>query len=421
MQRLLFGELTRNNREGLYSPSPMTPLLIFHDNLPLSLYIHLPWCVRKCPYCDFNSHEGGQDEARQLQYIDALIRDLEQELPRIWGRRINTIFIGGGTPSLFSIKAMEQLMAGLRARLNFYPDIEITLEANPGTAEANKFKAFRDLGINRLSIGVQSFNDTRLQQLGRIHTASEAHTAIDLAQAAGFESLNTDLMYGLPEQSVADSLQDLQKAIAHEPSHLSRYQLTIEPNTVFYARPPKLPDDDVINEMQEAGDELMARQGYQQYEISAYARPDQQCLHNLNYWQFGDYLGLGAGAHGKLTDVSAGTVTRYARHRLPERYMQLAGTVDAITKERQLNRIDLSLEFMMNALRLTQGVSPDLFRQRTGMPLSVIEAELKHAEENGLLVWDLATLKPTESGRRYLNDLLQYFMPESESEKCPAD
>ena len=392
----------------------MTTLLTFHDNLPLSLYIHLPWCVRKCPYCDFNSHEAAQDPVKQLTYVDALIRDLENELPAIWGRRVNTVFIGGGTPSLFSIEAMERLLAGLRARLNLYPDIELTLEANPGTAEAHKFHAFRELGVNRLSIGVQSFNNDSLKILGRIHDAEEAGAAIDMARDAGFESINIDLMFGLPGQSVTGALDDLQRAVSYGPGHVSWYQLTIEPNTVFYSRPPALPEEDYIWQMQEAGAALLAEHGYEDYEISAWSRPRQQCLHNLNYWQFGDYLGIGAGAHGKLTDVSAGTVYRYARHRLPERYMQLAGTEAAVVERRQLKPADLVLEFMMNALRLKAGVPPTLFLQRTGLPINIIQTELQRAEEEGLLEWDINILRPTATGQRYLNDLLQYFMIDSQ-------
>jgi len=395
----------------------MTTLLTFHDTLPLSLYVHLPWCVRKCPYCDFNSHEAGKQTLEEHDYVDALIRDLDQALPSIWGRRIHTLFIGGGTPSLFTAEALAELMAALRARLNLHPEIEVTLEANPGTAEAERFHDYRRLGVNRLSIGVQSFDDTCLGQLGRIHSADEAHKAIELAQEAGFDDINLDLMFGLPGQDPGKAMQDLNEAVAHQPNHLSRYQLTIEPNTAFFSRPPVLPEDEMIGLMQEQGDEFLASQGYQHYEISAYARPDARCLHNLNYWQFGDYLGLGAGAHSKLTDVAAGSVTRFARHRLPDRYMALAGSDKAIVQERQLNQNDLVLEFMMNALRLSNGVPSALFQQRTGLPLSVIQTELEKAEERDLLEWDIGTIKPTAKGRRYLNDLLQIFLTESVEER----
>jgi oxygen-independent coproporphyrinogen-3 oxidase len=391
----------------------MTSLLTFHENPPLSLYVHLPWCVRKCPYCDFNSHESGRNRLKEKAYVEALVHDLESELPTIWGRRINTVFIGGGTPSLFSTEAIAGLLAELRARLNFYPDIEITMEANPGTAEAEKFTAFRKAGINRLSIGVQSFENEKLERLGRIHDADEARAAIRMAKSAGFEEINIDLMFGLPGQTVAQALADLQTAIDHEPQHISWYQLAIEPNTVFYSRPPVLPDDDLIWEMQERGQQLLAQQGYRQYEISAYAKARHQCLHNLNYWQFGDYLGIGAGAHGKLTDVTAGKVTRKAKHRIPDRFIELAGTAAVIGDKKILSRDDLTLEFMMNVLRLNDGVHPSLFMQRTGLPLAAIQSRLEAAEAQGLIEWNLQTLRPTAKGRRYLNDLLQLFMPET--------
>jgi oxygen-independent coproporphyrinogen-3 oxidase len=388
----------------------MTASLNFTQPIPLSLYVHLPWCVRKCPYCDFNSHETGLAVPKETAYVDALIRDLESELPRIWGRRITSIFIGGGTPSLFSAEAINRLLAGLRARLNFYPDIEITLEANPGTAEAEKFHGFREAGVNRLSIGVQSFDDAKLQRLGRIHDSNEAKAAIAMADAAGFTDLNIDLMFGLPGQTMGEALCDLQLATDYGPTHISWYQLTLEPNTVFHAKPPVLPDDDLIGQMQDEGQQLLADRGYEQYEISAYARDGRQCVHNLNYWQFGDYLGIGAGAHSKLTDINAGKVMRAARHRLPERYLALAGTEAVVTERKELDTDDLKLEFMMNALRLNAGVPPALFLQRTGMPLNVVEKELGTAGTRGLVARDIHSLKPTDQGRRYLNDLLQVFM-----------
>ncbi len=392
----------------------MTPLLTFNDTIPLALYVHLPWCVRKCPYCDFNSHEAGHNALKEKAYTQALIRDLDTELPRIWGRKVSSIFIGGGTPSLFSATVLEQLMADLRARLNFYPDIEITLEANPGTAEAEKFHAFRELGINRLSIGVQSFADEKLKRLGRIHDAAEAHAAIRMAQAAGFNEINIDLMFGLPDQTIEQALSDLQTAIAHKPQHISWYQLTLEPNTVFYSKPPVLPEDDLIWDMQQQGQALLAQHGYEQYEISAYAKPGHRCAHNLNYWQFGDYVGIGAGAHGKITDVTAGAITRTARHRIPERYMELAGTEAATAERKTLAQEDITLEFMMNVLRLKDGVSPSIFMQRTGLPINTVQNQLQEAEARGLIEWNISSLKPTEQGQRYLNDLLQLFMPEEE-------
>ncbi|MDX1519970.1 MAG: radical SAM family heme chaperone HemW, partial [Gammaproteobacteria bacterium] len=303
----------------------MSALLSFRESIPLSLYIHLPWCVRKCPYCDFNSHESGTVEAREMAYVDALVSDLDTSLPEIWGRRIHSIFIGGGTPSLFSPAALERLLQACQARLNPYPDTEITLEANPGTAEAKKFRDYRALGINRLSLGIQSFSDTCLQKIGRIHDAREARAAIEMAHTAGFAEINLDLMYGLPGQSLEDAMGDLETAIDFQPQHLSWYQLTLEPNTVFAARPPPLPGEDLVFNMQERGQDLLQDHGYQRYEVSAWSRPDGQCRHNLNYWQFGDYLGIGAGAHSKITDVARGTVSRMTRHRIPERYIDLAG------------------------------------------------------------------------------------------------
>jgi oxygen-independent coproporphyrinogen-3 oxidase len=385
-------------------------MLNFQSTIPLSLYIHLPWCIKKCPYCDFNSHEVGKDKIPEDEYIDALIKDIEYELPRIWGRSITSIFIGGGTPSLFSPAALERLLSAIRALLNTYPDIEITLEANPGTAEAERFKAYRKLGINRLSIGVQSFDDEKLKTLGRIHNSEEACNAITMAYDAGFEDLNIDLMFGLQDQSVADAINDLRIAVEHAPRHISWYQLTIEPNTVFYSRPPALSDDDHTWEMQQQGQQFLKENGFDQYEISAYASEKQQCVHNLNYWQFGDYLGIGAGAHSKITNVPENTVTRLARHRIPKSYLQTAGTDNAIVETRKLRRDDLVLEFMMNALRLIEGVHPSLFMERTGLPLRVVEECLKEAEEKGLLEWSIDHLRASESGQRYLNDLLQLFM-----------
>ncbi|HSR63029.1 MAG TPA: radical SAM family heme chaperone HemW [Gammaproteobacteria bacterium] len=387
----------------------MNTLLKFRQTIPLSLYIHLPWCVRKCPYCDFNSHEHRGDDFRDRDYIAVLVRDLEFELPRIWGRPVQSVFIGGGTPSLFSIAAMNDLMGALRERLNLHPDTEVTLEANPGTAEAEKFRAFREAGINRLSIGVQSFDDRHLKRLGRIHDSREADAAIGMAREAGFEDINIDIMYGLPEQTVEDAVNDIQRTTDYGLTHISWYQLTLEPNTVFYADPPELPDNDSTWEMQQQGQQLLSAGGYPQYEVSAYAQKNNRCLHNVNYWQFGDYLGIGAGAHGKLTDVAGGTVRRYTRHRIPERYMALAGNESVITGDRQLSREDIALEFMMNALRLVEGFETSLFFERTGLPLRTVSPQLEQAEQQGLIEWDIKKIRPTERGRRYLNDLLQLF------------
>ncbi len=388
----------------------MASLLTLHENPPLSLYLHLPWCVKKCPYCDFNSHEltpSGDDEDT---YINALIRDLEAELPRIWGRTITSVFIGGGTPSLFSVESLDKLLSAIRARLNIHSGIEITLEANPGTAEAEKFRGYRETGINRLSIGVQSFNDGNLKALGRIHNANEALHAIELGKEAGFDNFNIDLMFGLPEQTIDNALHDLEVAVAQSPTHISWYQLTIEPNTVFYSKPPDIPSDDETWLIQEQGQIFLQENHYKQYEISAYAKDKHIALHNMNYWEFGDYLGIGAGAHGKITNVAEGKIERFARHRIPKRYCELAGQESVIVETRKLGRNDLPLEFMMNVLRLTEGVPENLFLQRTGIPLKAVEKELLLAVERKLLDWQLDKLKASLKGQRYLNELLEMFV-----------
>ncbi len=394
-------------------------MLNFTSNPPLSLYIHLPWCIKKCPYCDFNSHATNKDVFPEAAYVDALISDLESELPRIWGRPIASIFIGGGTPSLFSAEAIDRLMAALRSRLTFYQNTEVTMEANPGSAEAERFKAYRESGINRLSIGVQSFDDKKLKSLGRVHDSNEALNAVAMARAAGFDEINIDLMFGLPEQTIAEALSDLEIAMQQQPTHISWYQLTLEPNTVFYSRPPELPDDDVSWLMQEQGQIYLKDNGFNQYEISAYAKTtvdglnhqsDHQCRHNLNYWQFGDYLGIGAGAHGKLTHVAAGNIERYARHRIPQRYLEKVARGSAVTETRLLNRDELPLEFMMNALRLNEGFHPSLYFEHTGLPLSQIQSQLEAAEAKALIEWSIDRIKPTVNGQRYLNDLLEIFM-----------
>ncbi len=387
-------------------------MLNFKEAVPLSLYVHLPWCVKKCPYCDFNSHEHVVDTDTEQQYVDALIRDLEFDLPNIWGRQIVSVFIGGGTPSLFSVAAIDKLMIALRARLNLHPGIEVTMEANPGTAEAEKFTGYRDAGINRLSIGIQSLNDSHLKVLGRIHDSKEALSAVAMAKSAGFDNINLDLMFGLPEQTVDEALADLQQVIDLNPTHISWYQLTLEPNTVFHARPPALPDDDHIWEMQQQGQALLASNGYNQYEISAYANDGKRCEHNLNYWEFGDYLGIGAGAHGKLTNVAEGKIERFSRHRIPKRYMELAGSDQALTSSKALTRADLPLEFMLNTMRLVDGVPSNLFLERTGLPLSRIEDQLAKAENMELLDWSVQRLAPTTKGQRYLNNLLSLYMEE---------
>ncbi len=387
-------------------------MLNFKNNPPLSLYIHLPWCIKKCPYCDFNSHATNSDAFPEEAYVDALISDLESELPRIWGRPIVSIFIGGGTPSLFSAEAINRLMAALRERLTFYHNTEITMEANPGTAEADRFKAYRESGINRLSIGVQSFDDEKLKRLGRIHNGAEALSAIAMAKDVGFDEINIDLMFGLPDQTVDQAMSDLEVAMQQQPTHLSWYQLTIEPNTVFYSKPPVLPVDDLLWDMQQQGQAYLSAKGFDQYEVSAYARKGghHQCQHNRNYWQFGDYLGIGAGAHGKLTHVAEGKIERYARHRIPQSYIDKVGQPNAVTETRKLTRDELPIEFMMNAMRLNEGFHPSLFIEHTGLPPNHIQKQLEIAEEKGLIEWDLNKIKPTETGHRYLNDLVELFM-----------
>jgi len=377
---------------------------------PLSLYIHVPWCVRKCPYCDFNSHKS-PDELPEDAYIDALIRDLEQELPSVWGRTIQTIFIGGGTPSLFSAEAYERLFSSIRALLPLSPHVEITLEANPGTFEAQRFSDYLDIGINRLSIGVQSFNDQSLTALGRIHDSAQAIKAIETAHKVGFENFNLDLMFGLPHQTEKSAINDVATAIALEPSHISYYQLTLEPNTLFYQQPPTLPDEDPIIDWQIANQQRLDNAGYQQYEVSAYAKNKQQCQHNLNYWQFGDYLGIGAGAHGKISDAAKQSITRTSKQKQPQAYIDSAGTKNVILTEEGIVKKDIGFEFMLNALRLTDGFPTPLFYQHVGLPISHIKQALEEAEQLELITYDIHSIRPTEKGQRYLNTLVELFLP----------
>lgn len=386
---------------------------------PLSLYIHVPWCVRKCPYCDFNSHAAGA-EIPEGAYVDALLADLRQDLALdlVQGREIRSIFIGGGTPSLFSPAAYERLFEGLRRELVFAADIEITLEANPGTVEQDKFRGYRALGINRLSLGVQSFDPVKLQALGRIHGRAEALRAAEAARAAGFDNFNIDLMHGLPDQSLDDALADLRQAIELAPTHLSWYQLTIEPNTVFYRDPPVLPEDETLWAIQEAGAAAIEDAGYRQYEVSAYAQPGRECRHNRNYWEFGDYLALGAGAHGKVTRLAQLTGTlarergvwRYAKTRLPRDYLAAVegGRFSASTGF--VEEGTLVFEFMLNALRLREGVPAALFAERTGLPLARIAPQLAALRAEGLLVADESRLACTPVGLNYLNSVLKNFL-----------
>ncbi len=377
---------------------------------PLGLYIHLPWCIRKCPYCDFNSHLL-RDEIPEHAYVAALIADLEQELPEVWGRPVDTVFIGGGTPSLFSPEAIDRLLSQLRALLPLNAQAEITLEANPGASEAVKLAEFRAAGINRLSIGVQSFDDEKLRRLGRIHSAREAIAAAEAAHAAGFEEINLDLMYGLPEQTPEQALGDVTQAIALAPTHLSHYQLTLEPNTRFAHQPPPLPDDDSAWAMHEQSQSRLAEAGYAQYEVSAYARAGHRCRHNLNYWLYGDYLGIGAGAHGKLSNAQHQQITRRAKVKHPREYLQKATTSQRLAEQRRVGRTEAGFEFMLNALRLSEGFPVSLFAQHTGLPLAVVEQPLQQAEAQGLITWDINTICPTPRGRTYLNNLLQLFLP----------
>jgi len=373
---------------------------------PLSLYVHIPWCVRKCPYCDFNSHEA-RGEAPQQAYVQALIRDLEQALPLIWGRRIQTIFFGGGTPSLLEPKLLDDLLAQFRALLPLAVHVEITLEANPGTVEASRFAEFKASGVNRLSLGIQSFNDDSLQRIGRIHDAAQAMKAAEIALDT-FDQVNLDLMYALPQQTLQAALADIRQAIALKPQHLSAYHLTLEPNTAFHHHPPPLPDDDTSATMQEAIEDMLAEAGYGHYETSAFALPGKQCRHNLNYWQFGDYLGIGAGAHSKLSFPDR--ILRQARFKHPATYMQGTETNTHIESERKLTRNDLGFEFMMNALRLTNGFPVALFQERTGLPISTLDKALRQAEAKGLLLRDHLNIAPTQMGQRFLNELLQMFL-----------
>jgi oxygen-independent coproporphyrinogen-3 oxidase len=380
---------------------------------PLALYIHFPWCEKKCPYCDFNSHQikgdtnlaGGFDEQR---YINALIADLETELPNIWGRQVHSIFIGGGTPSLLSAAGMDQLLCAVRARVNLEPDAEITMEANPGSVEADKLAGFAKAGINRVSLGIQSFQDEQLKALGRIHNGAEAKRAVQIA-LDHFKSVNLDLMYGLPNQSLADARLDVETALSFKTPHLSLYNLTLEPNTYFANFPPKLPSDDEVDAIFEQNLELLTKAGYQRYEVSAYAKRDQECKHNLNYWRFGDYMGIGAGAHGKIS--YPGKITRQVRERHPETYMQAMETKgNALIESREIASKDLPFEFMLNTLRLTNGVDTNTFSERTGLPLSVISKGLEAASKKGLLDENPSKLKATPLGLRYLNNLQEMFL-----------
>ena len=389
---------------------------------PLSLYIHVPWCVRKCPYCDFNSHKA-EEHIPEAEYVQALLDDLAADLPYVQGREIQTIFIGGGTPSLLSVEAYKNLLEGLQEKVSFVKDIEITMEANPGTFEAEKFAGYRKLGINRLSIGVQSFADKQLKHLGRIHDGQQAVAAIKMAKEAGFDNFNIDLMHGLPDQSQAQALADIQQAIDLGPTHLSWYQLTIEPNTEFFKRPPVLPEDETLWDIQEAGQALLAKHGFDQYEVSAYAQAGKQATHNLNYWQFGDYIGIGAGAHGKVTDlvnqpesITASPVFRTWKTRAPKDFLNAAKSNSTqsckgfLAGKESIQNEDLGLEFLMNALRLQDGFDLELFEQRTGYSLDTITEGIQQAITKGLLEQNGDQIKTTTKGSLFLNEILAFFM-----------
>ncbi len=380
---------------------------------PLSLYIHFPWCIQKCPYCDFNSHEQ-KKTLSESGYIQALLSDLENDLPLVWGRKIKTIFMGGGTPSLFSPESMQTLLSEIRARIPISPNAEITMEANPGTLENERLCGFRESGINRISLGIQSFHDEHLKKLGRIHDATAAVNAIEMAKQAGFEKINLDLMFALPNQTLEQANKDIETAIAFSPTHISYYQLTIEPNTAYFNHPPVLPNDDESWDIFNSGQDLLAKSGYSQYEISAYSKQGQACQHNINYWQFGDYLGIGAGAHAKITDGSQQSITRYWKHKHPKDYL---GRKDNryISGSRVLDGKELVFEFLMNALRLNEGFQIDTYLKRTGLDLSCLRETLALPIANDLIEWNETTnhIKTSDMGRRFLNNILQDCLPQN--------
>lgn len=376
--------------------------------IPLSLYIHLPWCVRKCPYCDFNSHEF-KHSIPEDAYVKALIKDLDENLSAMEGRELSSIFFGGGTPSLFSPEAIENVLTAIHTRLGLHHDTEITLEANPGTMDGARFKGFRQAGVNRLSIGIQSLQDTKLKALGRIHNRDYAIQAIELAISSGFNNFNLDLMHGLPDQSVEDAIADLEDCLTFSPPHLSWYQLTIEPHTFFHHKPPALPEEEILWEIQDQGKSLLTTHGFYQYEVSAYAKPNHECVHNRNYWEFGDYLGIGAGAHSKITDLNTHKITRHWQVKHP--YDYLDPTKKMMANSSILDTKDIIFEFMLNALRLTQGVSASLFMERTGLDIKTIEPMLLEAKQKKLLFDEPSRIQTTELGMRFLNNTISLFLP----------
>lgn len=375
---------------------------------PLSLYIHFPWCVKKCPYCDFNSHAVREQGIPEVAYVDALLADLQAALPRVWGRPVHTIFIGGGTPSLISPAALDRLLTEVRTLLPLVPGAEITLEANPGTVDTGRFAEFRAAGVTRVSVGIQSLNDEHLGKLGRIHGRDDALRAIEAA-ATNFDTWNLDLMYALPNQTLAQAQEDLDTVLSFAPPHLSGYHLTLEPNTLYHRDPPPLPDDDAAADMQDMIEQHLAQAGYEHYETSAFAKPGNRCRHNLNYWSFGDYLGIGAGAHGKLSDHLG--VHREVRHKHPNAYLEEGARGQFIAEAHTVEAHELPFEFMMNALRLTEGVPLQLFGERTGLPLESIEDKVLAARQRGLMETADGRLRPSVRGRLFLNDLLEIFLP----------
>lgn len=390
---------------------------------PLALYIHIPWCIRKCPYCDFNSHQAN-DNLPEAEYVAALRADLQQDLALVQGRKLSSIFFGGGTPSIFSAQAIGQILDDVEQLIGFEPGIEITLEANPGTFEQEKFSGFRSAGVNRLSIGIQSFNDVQLKLLGRVHDGGEALRAVAVARKAGFDNINLDLMHGLPQQSIADAMADVTQAIALGPEHLSWYQLTIEQNTAFYSAPPVLPEEEILADIQDEGQAQLAAAGYAQYEVSAYAQPGKRARHNINYWEFGDYLGIGAGAHGKITLAAEHSIMRLWKTRLPKHYLDsknkiaqhigghrnaFAGGGEILPKE------SLPLEFLLNALRLNEGAPTAFFSQRTGLTLAALEPQWAALTQKGLVQIQDNRLMTTDLGRRFLNRVLEFYTGDSQA------
>ena len=377
----------------------------------MSLYVHLPWCVRKCPYCDFNSHPA-PSQTPEKEYLAALLADLESELPDVWGRPVHSIFFGGGTPSLLGADWFAELLSGFRSRLSLTPNVEISLEANPGTVEHDSFSAYRAAGINRISLGVQTFDNRLLQRIGRIHGREDIDRSIESIHSSGIKNFNIDLMFALPGQTTEEAVEDIRLAVASLPAHISHYQLTVEPNTAFHANPPELPDADAAWEMQDKCIEILQNKGYEQYEISAWAKKGRQCRHNLNYWRYGDFLGIGAGAHSKITLPSLGAIRRRIRHRQPKKYLESAQTGLLLADDRVLGPQELVFEFFLNQLRLCDGVRKDQFQARTGIPWSTVSERVDQAVKGGLLIESGAVVKHTELGWRFNNDTQSIFLPD---------